>query len=110
MTEILQATPGPSVEQRSNYFELNFADLTDANGAALSFSGYTAEIQVFPLYSKTPVFTIGNADITISADDISVSYDTSGVETYTPGEYRYSLNLTVGGKKYERVYGRVFKY
>ena len=71
-------------------------DVTQADGAALNLTGYSAAAQIRKTYGSSNVSAVFNTSISASAGQVTLSLTDTQTSGLTAGRYVYDLNITSG--------------
>jgi len=71
-------------------------DVTQADGAALNLTGYSAAAQIRKTYGSSNVSAVFTTSISAAAGQVTLSLTDTQTSGLTAGRYVYDLNITSG--------------
>ena len=78
-------------------------DVTQADGAALNLTGYSAAAQIRTTYGSSNVSAVFTTSISAAAGQVTLSLTDTQTSGLTAGRYVYDLNITSGAGVTTRV-------
>ncbi len=78
-------------------------DVTQADGAALNLTGYSAAAQIRKTYGSSNVSAVFTTSISAAAGQVTLSLTDTQTSGLTAGRYVYDLNITSGAGVTTRV-------